>query len=89
MMVGLRADCFLCENDGRVAGISFSKAEGGLRSALDSSAPRGAPLADPPSLFAPSGQTNKKHDHGFSTKKLPNHEAFYGLVSLTRWFHFY
>jgi hypothetical protein len=28
---GLRADDFLCKNDGRADGISFSKAEGGLR----------------------------------------------------------
>jgi hypothetical protein len=31
MMVGLRADGFLCKNDGRADGISFSEAEGGLR----------------------------------------------------------
>ena len=48
-----------------------------------------APIADPPSLFAPSGQMNKKPDHGFSTKKLSSHETFKGLASLTLWFHFY
>jgi len=31
MMVGLRADGFLCEKDGRADSISFSEAEGGLR----------------------------------------------------------
>jgi hypothetical protein len=30
MMVGLRADGFLCEDDGRADGISFSEAKGGF-----------------------------------------------------------
>ena len=76
---GLRADGFLCEKDGRADGISFSKAEGGLRSALDSSAPRGAPLADPRVTLPLRGKRTRSPTMGSRRKRLANHETYKGF----------
>ncbi len=58
-MVGYLPDGFYVVMMVEQMDFLFSEAEGGF-------AP---PPADPPSLFAPLGQTNKKPDYGFSMKK--------------------
>jgi hypothetical protein len=81
MIVGFRANGFLCEKDGRADGISFSEAKGGFALLRP---PRG-----PPELVCPFGANEQEARPWVLDEKLSSHETFEGLASLTRWFLYY